>query len=211
MKVTSLLGWKDAVKCQAITLGPDHIQLHLATKSAVAFCPFCGSSANRIHSRYSRKLVDLPWAGKTVEINLQVRRFFCDNKQCYHKTFAERLIMAPAYARKVLRLQTHLLLLAVHLGGRAAARLSRLLGMPVSHYTLLRNLMKLPDPPVASPKVLGVDDWAMKKGLDYATILVDFERHQAIELLADRESIGSVAGIASWRRDHYPRSSQLLC
>jgi transposase len=117
MKVISLLGWKDAVKCQAIKLESVHIQLYLATKSAIAFCPFCGCSARRIHSRYSRKLADLPWAGKPMQVILQVRRFFCDNKQCSRKTFAERLTTAPAYARKSVRLQELLLQLTAQLGG----------------------------------------------------------------------------------------------
>jgi transposase len=198
MKVISLLGWKDAVKCQGVKLEADYIQLHLATKSATAFCPFCGCPAGRIHSKYSRKLADLPWAGKPVQILLQVSRFFCDNQQCGHMIFAERLNTAAAYARKALRLQDQLLQLAAQLGGRPAAKLARLLGMRVSHYTLLRNLMKQPDLLVATPKVLGVDDWAMKKGLTYATILVDIEKHQTIGLLADRES----KTLAQWLESH---------
>jgi transposase len=102
MKVISLLGWKDAVRCQAIKLEADHIQLHLATKTEIALCPFCGYPANHIHSHYGRKLADLPWTGKPVLIFLQVRHFFCDNQQCSHKIFTGRLTAAPAYARKAL-------------------------------------------------------------------------------------------------------------
>jgi transposase len=95
--------------------------------------------------------------------------------------------------------ENHFLIsIAAQLGGRSAARLAKLLGMRVSHITLIRSLMKLPDPPVATPKVLGVDDWAIKKGLTYATILVDIENHQPLELLADRES----DTLAQWLKAH---------
>jgi transposase len=198
MNLISLLGWKDAVQLHGLKLEADHIQLHLATNDSIVLCPFCGYSSSRIHSRYSRKLTDLPWAGKSVLVILQLRRFFCDNKACSHKTFAERLVMAPAYARKAARLQDQLLQLAAQLGGRAGAKLARLLGMEVSHYSLLRSLMKLPDLPVTTPKVLGVDDWSMKKGLVYATILVDIEKQRPVDLLADRES----KTLSQWLQAH---------
>jgi transposase len=76
MKVTTILGWKDVVKCQSIKLETGHIQFCLATKASIALCPFCGWPASRNHSRYSRKLADLPWAGKPVQVELQARRFF---------------------------------------------------------------------------------------------------------------------------------------
>ncbi len=126
MKVTTILGWKDVVKCQSIKLEAGHIQLCLATKASITLCPFCGCPASRIHSRYSRKLADLPWAGKPVQILLQVRRFFCDSQQCRRKTFSERMDTAPPYARKAVGLQNELLQLAAQLGGRPAARLARL-------------------------------------------------------------------------------------
>jgi transposase len=95
-------------------------------------------------------------------------------------------------------LQEQLVQLAAQLGGRSGARLARLLGMPVSHHSLIRGLMKLPDQPMSTPKVLGVDDWAMKKGLSYATILVDIEKHQTIDLLLDRES----NTLSQWLESH---------
>ena len=198
MKVTTILGWKDEVKCQCIKLEVGQLQFCLATKASMALCPSCGWPASRIHSCYTRKLADLPWAGKPVQILLQVRRFFCDSLHCSRKTFSERIETAPPYSRKADRLQVELLQLATQLGGRPAARLAKLLGMPVSHYTLLRGLMKLPDQPLITPKVLGVDDWAIKKGLTYATILVDIEKHKTIDLLLDRESITLV----QWLKSH---------
>jgi len=45
-------------------------------------CPSCGQPSRRLHSRYSRRLSDLPWEGIPVRIELRVRRFFCGNKDC---------------------------------------------------------------------------------------------------------------------------------
>lgn len=64
-------------------------------------CPFCGHSSERVHSRYRRSLLDLPWQGNAVRIVLTVRRFFCDNQNCEWRIFAGRLSqVAQRYARK---------------------------------------------------------------------------------------------------------------
>ena len=44
----------------------------------------------------------------------------------------------------------------------------------------------------------GVDDWAWRKGHNYGTIVVDLERRQVVDLLADR----SAATTASWFKNH---------
>ncbi|MBA3946673.1 MAG: ISL3 family transposase [Herpetosiphonaceae bacterium] len=53
-------------------------------------------------------------------------------------------------------------------------------------------------PAAAPPRVVGLDDWAWKKGRSYGAICVDLERHQPIDLLPDREP----ATIAAWLHDH---------
>jgi hypothetical protein len=70
--------------------------------------------------------------------------------------------------------------------------------MPVSRDTLLRVIRALPLPTVEPPRVVGMDDWALRKGRTYGTILVDLERRRVLDLLADR-SANTVAG---WLRDH---------
>ncbi|WP_283809558.1 transposase family protein [Bradyrhizobium manausense] len=44
-------------------------------KSAVSLCPCCGYQMDRVHSHYVRRLADLPWQGRVVEIRLHARRF----------------------------------------------------------------------------------------------------------------------------------------
>lgn len=68
------------------------------------------------------------------------------------------------------------------------------IGMPTSGDTVLRLVRCLPLPRRPAPRVLGVDDWARRKGQTYGTIIVDLERHRVVDLLPDR----SAATLADW-------------
>ena len=57
--------------------------------------------------------------------------------------------------------------------------------MPTSADTVLRLVLALPLPECAPPSVLGVDDWALRKGRSYGTILVDVEAHRVVDPLPD--------------------------
>jgi transposase len=118
-----------------------------------------------------------------------VRRFFCCNAACARITFAEPFAdLAVAHARRTNRQASRLRAIAKELGGRPAARESENVLMPVSRHTMLRLLRRTPIPDAPPPLVLGVDDWSIRKGRTYATILVDLERHRIVDLLPDREA-----------------------
>lgn len=198
MNLLSLLSWYDPVEMLRVDHTSEGLQLHLVTVATSATCPKCGNRSLRQHSHYQRKLADLPWAGKPVIVYLQLQRFFCDHQVCTQKTFALPLASVYRYAQQTSRLQYQLVLIASQLGGRAGAKLASLLGMFASRDIILRLLMHQPQAPITTPKVLGVDDWSIKKGTTYATILVDIEKQRPIELLLGREA----ETLSTWLKHH---------
>jgi len=162
-------------------------------------CPCCHQSSCRIHSWYRRRLSDLPWEGIAVRIELSVRRFFCDVDDCPQRIFTEQLSKtAPRYARRTSRLSLALDQITLALGGSAGARLAEQLGILASDSTLLRQLRHRGVDKFPSPRVLGIDDWAWRKGQRYGTILCDLERGKVIDLLPDR----SAESTERWLRAH---------
>lgn len=182
-----------------LTVMPTGVTMEVTTTSSTASCPTCGELSRHVHSRYRRTLADLPWSGITVQVWLWSRRLFCRNQQCGRRIFTERLpTVVEPYGRRTLRLSVWLTHVAFALGGEAGARLLRVLGVRLTGDTLLAHIRRQRRDPLPTPRVVSVDDFAFRRGRRYGTILVDLERHQPVDLLADR----STATVAVWLRDH---------
>jgi transposase len=165
----------------------DLIEISAHSVRAEAICPTCRCSSRRIHSYYQRQPTDLPISDQRVRLVLTVRRFRCPNEQCPRRTFAEQWPdLLLAHAQRTKRLDRVLEAIAFALGGQAGQRLALKLQMPASGATLLRLIRRTPLLALDTPMVIGVDDWAKRRGRTHGTIVVDLERHQAIDLLDDR-------------------------
>ena len=168
-------------------------------RAAGAACPRCSCWSGRVHSGYSRRLADAAIGGRRTVIRLTVRRFFCGSAACPAVTFAEQPQgLASRYARRTPLAGQGLTAVAVALAGRAGSRLAAVLAVPVSRHTLIRILGALPDPPAGLTRVLGVDDFSLRRGCTYATLLVDIEAGLPVDVLPDREA----ATLQAWLEEH---------
>jgi transposase len=180
-------------------LDETHLTLTATATTPAANCPRCGSASTRVHSHYSRTPRDLPLVGYTLRLVLYVRRFRCLNLDCPAVTFAERLVglLAPS-AQRTLRLRSGLHDIGLALGGQAGSRQSQRAGMGASAATILRLVHRTPPLTRPTPRVLGLDDFALCRGRVYGSILVDGETHHVVDLLPHR----TAETVATWLQSH---------
>jgi transposase len=184
----------------------DHVTITVATTPAEAACPLCHQYSEEAHSRYVRRVADLPWGGTIVRLRLHLRRFFCRTPACPRAIFAGRLpTVAAPYARRTTRLTALVRSIGFAAGGELGSGLAASCGCATSPDSVLRAVEAASPKPLTTPRVLGVDDWAWCRGVTYGTILVDLERRHVLDLLPDR----TVATFVAWLRAH--PGIQIIC
>ncbi|WAH43113.1 ISL3 family transposase [Alicyclobacillus fastidiosus] len=176
------------------------VVLHLSSTSSGNHCPDCGHWTSRVHSHYHRTVEDIPMCDIQVVLRVRARKFFCTNPHCHRRISSERFPgFLESSQRKTTRLNRIMTQIGFSLGGNPGVALCQRLGFSVSKDTLLRRVqeksVKADDEDIS---VVGIDDWAYKRGQRYGTIIVDLQHHRLLDLLPDR----SVSSVADWLRTH---------
>ena len=185
---------------ESVMRGEDTIVVTAGTSACCARCPLCHASSQRVHSRYIRRVTDLPCAGRSVRLHIITRRFRCDEPSCHRRIFAERFggDILPARSRRTARLECIVHHLGLALGGRPGASFAKRLMLPVSNDTLLRVVRRRAQRPAEALKIVGVDDWAFRRNHRYGSIVCDLDRRRIVALLPDRE----IATVQTWLSAH---------
>ena len=176
-----------AIRIQSVDRDADNIDIYAHGSLDYGVCPYCGKISRRVHSYYLRHMTDLSILGKTTRLHLEMRKFYCANPECKRKTFAEQPgIEVFRYRRRTCRCERLVSNIGLNCSSGVACRSVRATGIPISRYTILRDIHRMRM--IEHPNVtqVGVDDWAFRKGLTYGSIIVNYDTNQVIDLLPDR-------------------------
>lgn len=195
-----------ALVIEGVTGEGELIRVSARTRDDPAPCPACGTRTARVHGFHGRVLADVPVDGRRIVVSVRVRRLVCPVLDCPRQTFREQVPgVVERYQRRTNRLTNQLNSVVKELAGRPGARLCRVLACAISRSTALRMLIRQVVTPLRVPRVLGVDDFALKRRHRYATVIIDAETGERIDVLPDR----TAQTLTTWLREH--PGAQYVC
>ena len=199
MQAETLLSLPDGLVITGFHCTDMLVHLDIASVGPQAFCPICNCASTATHSSYQRTFHDVPCGGYAVQIQLTTRRFFCREAECTRQIFTERFphFVLPR-ARMTQRFREALKALSIFTAHEAAVRLARLLHLPTSVTTVRRQFWQQALPTFPTPTKIGIDDFALRRGKTYGTLIVDLESHRIVDLLAER----TTSVVECWLQAH---------
>lgn len=200
MERSPFLPLPDGMVIGQVEITPTQLTVEVISTQPDARCPGCGTPSDAVHCQYQRTVRDVPCGGRSVVLRLCVRKFVCRASTCQRKVFAERLPeLVQPWARVSNRLLEELKAIGLAASAEVSERLAPRLGMKVKAPTLLSYLRCIsPTPSEAPVRVLGIDDFAMRRGGTYGTMLVNLETGKPLDLLPDREA----SAVFPWLERH---------
>jgi len=199
METSPFLPLPEGMVMGQVEISAAQLTVEVISTQPVAHCPGCGSPSDHIHCQYQRTVHDVPCGGRTVVLRLRVRKFVCRTATCSRKVFAERLPdLVQPWARVSTRLLEELKAVGLSASAEVSERLAPRLGMQVKAPTLLRYLRTIPPPADGPVRVLGRDDFALKRGDSYGTMVVNIETGKPLDLLPDR----TAEAVMPWLKRH---------
>jgi transposase len=199
MEAKPVLALPEGLELIGLEQMDDSLVITVASTQSAPCCPLRDGAARRVHSRYTRRVADLPCGGQPMRLFLQVRKCFCEEGACPRRIFVERLTpFIDPHGRVTRRLFQVVQVIGLATGGRLGVRVTDRIGIQTSRQTIIRRILALPTKPIGQVIELGVDDFSFRRGRTFGTILVDLSSHQVIDLLPER----SVESAAAWMQKH---------
>ena len=199
MPNTPLFPLPEGLELTSVSETKEEVLVRVTSYRQTCVCPLCSTPSSAIHSYYRRHPKDLPCAGRPIRLLLTVKKFFCRQPQCRRKIFVERLPdLIEVSSRLTRRLRSAVQEIGFATSGKSGERLSCKLGIRISDTTLLWSLFLVPLPSPEKVEVIGIDDWAWRRGQRYGSIIVDLRTHKILDLLPER----TVESVVAWLEEH---------
>ena len=174
-----------------------NIYFDLKSKARFGVCPLCQQESRHHHSQYIRYLQDTPMHTHQVVLRLHMHKYYCKNKACVKKVFAESTHITERYARNTPNADKQITDLIRNCSSVTCSNQLKLQGIYCSPNTCYRKLLKLPIP-VFKGSFIGIDDFAYKKGNTYGTVVVDQITHTPVDLFKGRDTLS----VEAWFKNH---------